>query len=193
MVNGMSEDQRKGMTDYQNHIMSMGLPAVRSLFRHMLRAANLRGSAKQAVLAEIRDFSPVTEEGCMEVHFYDSVLKKMNLAYLTLRECPKDHNLDAQLNKIKGRCPADRWTEVLKHLSMLVNTGISVYNQIASAHAPLVQKLMGKDKVPIQVDMRNTTLLLDPEWRNRVGIYVDLQADVELELASSKKAPQSKD
>lgn len=177
-------EDREGLRDMHNLTLSMGLPATRAMFRQMVRASGRRGAAKRAAAKEIADFSPVTELGCLKVDFYDLAGQRPDTAYLTLGECPKGHDLGAQLDKIKPRVAPEKWQEVLKHLSMLVFTGRNVYANTARQHLPLIRALFGlapsdpcERYLDLQVDPANTTLYLDAGWPSRVGIFVSTEAE----------------
>ncbi len=185
----MVKENEEGLRDLQNLTLSMGLPAVRALYRHMVEASGLRGAAKKNALREIDDFSPVTEVGCMKVDFHDRVSNRGRVAYLLVDQCPKDHDLTAQIEKLRPLCADDKWPEVVKHLSMLVHITRSVYNQVSRAHEPLLAKLAPDHKadfLDLKVDMSNTTMFLDAYGPTRIGIFIKLDTDVEAEEAQAK-------
>jgi len=185
MLEEMGGDEAAGLRDLQNLTLSMGLPSTRAVFRQMIKAADVRGKTKAAAMAEIVDFSPVTEVGCMKIDFFNQLSRKPDAAYLLLDQCPKTHDLGAQLEKLKSVVPAEKWAEVLKHLSMLIHIGRSVYGNIARQRLPLIRKIFGlgpDDKcdkyLDLQVDRANTTLYLDADWPHRIGIFVCLEGEV---------------
>jgi hypothetical protein len=194
-----SENDAAGFKDLQNLTLSMGLPATRAIFRQMVKAAGLRGEPKAAALQAITDLSPVTEVGCMRVEFHDRTTGAPGVAYLVLDQCPRGHDLGAQIDKLKGRVAPEKWPEAVKHLSMLVHLGRSVYARLAQANEGLIRQIFGipasescTKYLTLKVDRENTTLFVDAGWANRVGIYVRLEAEVEAELAAPKKDPRSK-
>lgn len=185
MLEEMSQEDAEGLRDLQNLTLSMGLPATRALFRQMVVASGIRGADKEAAKREITEFSPVTEVGCMKVDFHDRTTNRGSVAYLLLDACPKAHDLGTQLDKLRSRCAEAKWPEVLRHLSMLIQIGRSVYAQVAKRHAALLGKLVGDRRAEyseVKVDRENTTLYLNSEWPNRVGIYVKLDEEVQAEI-----------
>ncbi len=187
------KNEAEGIKDYENYVMSMGLPATRAMFRHMLSLSGLRGADKQAVVKEITEFSPVTEEGCFEVTFYDTIAKTGSTAYLRLAVCKSNHDLGAQLKKLETRCDPSKWKEVLAHLSTLVALGRQVYATIAKDHEKLLEKLVGsarkKSCMFLSVDRTNTTLYVDPTWSKRIGIYVTMKDEIAAKIPSAMPKP----
>ena len=183
---GMDASDREGLLHMQNLTLSMGLHTARACFRAMLDANNITGAARAAAEREITAFSPVTEIGCMRVDFFNMLTAGPDVAYLVLEQCPAGHNLSAQMHKLHRLVDGDKWIEVLKHLSMLVHLGRSVYNQIAQQNLPLLRRIYKRgagdacaDLMQLGVDSRNTTLFVDPRWPMRVGIFVKLASEVE--------------
>lgn len=185
---GMDASDREGLIHMQNLTLSMGLHTARACFRAMLDANAVAGAARAAAEREITAFSPVTEVGCMRVDFFNMLTAGPDTAYLVLEQCPPNHDLSAQLHKLHRLVDGDKWLEVLKHLSMLVNLGRSVFNQIAQQNLPLLRRIYKRgsgdacaDLLHLGVDSRNTTLFVDPRWPVRVGIFVKLASEVEAE------------
>lgn len=178
----MRQEDVEGLKDIQNHMIAMGLPAARALLRQLVEATTAAGSpSRQGALAAIAELSPVTEVGCMRIDFHDRTKNRANTAYLTIEECPRDHNLDAQLNKLRNRCAEARWPEVLRSLSRLVFFARMVYAQstklLAARDDPAVAGLVSGHEVAA-VDPANTTLYLDESWPTRAGIFVRLEKEV---------------
>jgi hypothetical protein len=183
-----------GLKDMQNLTLSIGLPTARAAFLYMIRAANIRGAAKAKAIAAISDFSPVTEVGCMKVDFFNTTTGKKDIAYLVLDECPKHHNLGRQLDRMKEHVADDAWPKIVKHLSMLIHIGRSVYGNVARKNLTLIRSIFGlaeddpcEKYLDFQIDRENTTLFLDAEWPTRAGIYLRLEADLEAERANDAK------
>lgn len=182
---GIDASDREGLLHMQNLTLSMGLHTARSCFRAMLDANAVSGAMRAAAEREIAAFSPVTEVGCMRVDFFNMITAGPDAAYLVLETCPPNHDLSAQLHKLHRLVDGDKWIEVLKHLSMLVHLGRSVYNQIAQQNLPLLRRIYKRgadddcaDLLQLGVDSRNTTLFVDPRWPERVGIFVKLSSEV---------------
>lgn len=192
---GMDASDREGLIHMQNLTLSMGLHTARACFRAMLDANAVAGAARAAAEQEITAFSPVTEVGCMRVDFFNMLTAGPDTAYLVLEQCPPNHNLSAQLHKLHRLVDSEKWIEVLKHLSMLVHLGRSVFNQIAQQNLPLLRRIYKRgagdacaDLLHLGVDSRNTTLFVDPRWPVRVGVFVKLASEVEAE-ESKASAP----
>ena len=186
MLEATSAEDAAGLRDMHNLTLTFGLPATRAIFRQMVKASGRRGAAKRAAVREINEFSPITEVGCMQVDFYNQATQRPDVAYLMLEQCQQGHDLGAQLDKIKPFVLPARWPEVLKHLSMLVYLGRSVYANVARQHLPLIRSLAGlpaddpcERYLNLQVDPVNTTLYLDASWPGRVGIFVRLAAETD--------------
>ena len=187
---GANETDREGLQSLQNLTLSMGLPAARASFKFMLDAAPSTSPQRDKVikkeaLKEIEDFSPITEVGCMQIDFFNNETRRPDRAYLLLDECSRDHNLTAELIKLRRVVDEDKWLEVVKHMSMLVHLGRSVYSQVASQHKPLIRRIFNRpadhdcaDMLQLGVDSRNTTLFVDPKWPRRIGIFMKMESEI---------------
>ena len=178
---GATEEDREGLRSLQNLTLSMGLPTARACFRAMLEANSASAAVRAWATREIAEFSPVTEVGCMQVDFFDKIAGRPATAHLVLDECPRDHDLSAQLARLRSRVNEEKWVEVIKHISMLVHLGRSIYAQIAERSKPLIRRIYGRPadhdcaaEMQLGVDSRNTTLFVDPRWPTRVGIFVHI-------------------
>lgn len=194
----MSDEEKAGIHDLENLVVSMGLPAVRAAFRDMVDAACAQGrlsaADKAAARDEIRGFSAVTEVGCVQVDFHNCATGRPDRAYLLLAPCPRRHDFGRQIDKLKPLVAPGRWPELLRHLSVLFNTGRRVYAKVAREHLPLVRKLAGRAAdddcaalLDLQVDAANTTLYVEADWPRRAGLFVRLQS--ELDRAQNGRAP----
>jgi len=179
---GATPEDREGLQSLQNLSLSMGLPAARACFRMMLEA-NAAGAPLRAwANRQIDAFSPVTEVGCLQVDYFDTIVSKPAVARILLEECDRDHDFGAQLGALRARVSPEKWVEVIKHVSMLVHLGRSVYAQLAEANRPLIRKIYGRPashdcaaEMKLGVDSRNTTLFVDPRWPRRIGVFVHLE------------------
>jgi hypothetical protein len=179
-----------GLKDYHKLTIAIGMRAVHVTFNAMVAAAQAEakkadgsGGLAAGLLAdaerEIVSMSPVTETGCMKVDFFNRTTSRSDVAYLVLDRCGRDHDLGAQLDPLRAAVAPDRWGEVVKHLSMLVFLGRTVYKRLAGEHVGLIRRLFGAEKYPeLLVDPVNTTLYVEAEWLDRVGIYVRYESDV---------------
>jgi hypothetical protein len=90
------------------------------------------------------------------------------LAVLYLGIVEKNHYLDDQLNKVKNRVSNDVWKYVLQQLSKLIFVARSGYSKIS--------RNIGMTKYnDLSVDLTNTTLFVDENWNQRLGIMIDLK------------------
>jgi len=185
MLNSMPDEDGAGLRDLQNLTLSMGIPATCATFQYMIKAAKLRGAAKKNALRAIADFSPITEVGCMKVDFFNRSTGEPDIAYLVLDRCPRDHDLGAQLDRLKVHTLDEKWPDVIRSLSMLIYIGRSVYSQTARKHLDLIRQINSSPAddpctkyLDLQIDRENTTLFLEPGWPDRIGIFVRLSADV---------------
>ena len=191
----MGAEDAEGLQHMHNLTLSMGLPAVRALFHHMITHSRKRGAAKAAAMDKVAQFSPVQEVGCMKVDFHNQVTKKPDVAYIRLDQCPRRHDLGAQLDKLRPLVPENKWAEVLKPMSALILIVRSTYGHAARQQLPLIRGLFDLpendpcDKyLDLKVDISNTTLYIDETWPNRAGIFVSLESDISRETAKSISA-----
>ena len=193
MISRLSVPEAKaGLGDYQNFQLSLGLPGARATLRMMVEVAGLAGPARVEALAAIDGISPVTDIGCTKMDFFNVTAGAPDAAFITLAECDRDHDLSAQLDKIRPHVAAGRWPDVLRHLSSLLHAGRAVYSQLAFANVGLVRSIFSRDPADpcldllgYTVDGRNSTLFVKSAWPRRVGLFVHLASD----LGVDPKAP----
>lgn len=171
-----------GMEDLRYLLYSMGLPATRLLLRQQIRA-DADEPTRGRLLAEVEALSALKEVGCMRIDFFNRLTGSADAAYLVLDECPKDHDLGAQLDSLKVHVSSARWPEIQKHLSALVLYARTMYAQTARENLPLLRRLLGaaendpcSDRLTVRVDPANTTLFVAEESPLRVGIWVRFEA-----------------
>lgn len=177
LLRAASPEDAAGLEDLKKLHQSMGLPAARALFRHLITASKNKKKARAAEAA-LAAYSDVTEQGCMRVEYHDRLAQKPAVAYLLLGECPKDHDFGAQLEKLRARCADDKWPSVLQHLSALLAMGRHTYAMMAAHNAKLIRRLHpghGDYATAPKVDPANTTLYFEADWPMRVGIFVELE------------------
>jgi hypothetical protein len=194
MLRGMTAEDEAGMKDLHNLTLSIGLPATRATFQFMVAAAGLRGAAKKSAMRAIAGLSPVTEIGCMKVDYFNRATGAPDTAYLVLDRCPRDHDLGAQLDKLKVLVPDEKWPEVIQSLSMMLHIGRSVYSHTSREQIGLIRTIRGAEAsdpcaeyLDLKVDRANTTLYLEADWPERVGIHVQLGAEVATKVAAKAK------
>lgn len=181
-------DAVAGFEEIRKHAAAIGFPAVRETFTILLERGFPPGSERAGMMQKLSALFPVTEVGSIEVEFFNKPLGRPDKAHLVLQRCPREHDLGAQLNKLRDRFDPARvdamWPNVQKHLSVLVFIGRDVYKRTAEQASDFVAQLcrvcgLSADLLAaLQVDTKNTTLFLDPEWPERVGIFVHLESEL---------------
>jgi hypothetical protein len=145
----------------------------------MVEASPLSRGEKEQAKKEILEISSVRAVGCMEVDFFNAELGRKDKAYLVLDECEADHDLGAQLDKLRRHVAAEKWPEVVRSLSMLVFVARSVYETVARDKADLVRRMCpgAEGVLAYKVDPSNTTLFVDA-IPQRIGIFVRMEDEV---------------
>lgn len=173
-----------GMGDLRRLLYTMGLPAARALLKQLV-AANGHPPGAAAELCRLSEaISPVQETGCMQLDFFNRLTGAPDRAYLVLEECPRDHDLGAQLDRLRVHVADSRWPEIQKHLSAIVLLARSMYSQAAQENLPLLRRILKKgdadpcaDWLTVRVDPANTTLYV-ADGPRRVGIFVYFASEV---------------
>jgi hypothetical protein len=173
MENG-DASELSGLEDFQKLGQAMGTAVPRVLTEHYIEHSGL-GAAQQEVLKKqaAAVFSALPDGGAIELKIREG--GQNVTAYLLLDECPADHDLGAELDKLYSRIPASRHEEVKKHLSFLVFVGRQMYTKVIMDNESLYRPLSDRFKFDIRqlgIDPTNTTLFGGPEWPKRVGIFV---------------------
>jgi hypothetical protein len=181
-------DAVAGFEEIRKHAATIGFPAVRETFTILMERGFPPGLERTEMMQKLSALFPITEIGSIEVGFFDKARGQPDKAHLVLQRCPRGHDLDAQLNKLRDRFDPDHaksmWPSVQKQLSMLVFIGRDVYRRTIEQAPDFVAQLcrvcgLSADLLAaLQVDKENTTLFLDPEWPERVGIFVHLESEL---------------
>jgi hypothetical protein len=170
-----------GMKDLQNLTLAIGLPTARAALRQLVEAGSAGGAEKDGMLKAIERIPPlITEPGCMQVDFYNTDSKEMSTVYLELDVCNSNHDLGAEMDKLKRLIDKSKWGELLKHFSVLIAIGRSVFAKLARENADLISEIRSYlpenerqiDLQTLSVDMSNTTLFVLRRLPRRVGIFV---------------------
>ena len=170
----------EGLRDLQNLSLSMGLPATRALFRQMMSASPASAAVKLEVARAVAGLSPVTEIGCMKVDYRDRMNGQPAIAYLLLGPCDKNHDMVRQINNLRPFVDEEKWTEVLRHLSMLMYFGRNVY---ANSAKQLREQIASLELGPVEnfleakVDIENSTIYVQAGWPRRIGIFIRSEND----------------
>jgi hypothetical protein len=183
-ANEILKEDEEGARDLHNLTISMGLHAVRQTMHFMIDSVNIHNSSMRKKLTrEISQIHKITEIGCMNLDYHTP--NGLKRAYIRLDKCDIDHNLDLQLNKIKPFILTEKWQELMKHISVLVFFGRTVYSKMSRQHSDLIKKIMclsADDNIDhlydYRIDMTNTTLFVLPEYKYRIGIFIDLEPEV---------------
>lgn len=168
-----------GMKDLQNFALAVGLGTARAALRQLIAAGTASEAKKNALFKAADAISPITEPGCQRIDYQDLATGLRRTKYLELDVCDANHDLNAQLDPLKAAIGDEKWPGVLKHLSVLVGIGRSVYTKFAhenpSLMAEIRQWLPEKDKeqdlLTLLVDTTNTTLYVLKHLPRRVGIF----------------------
>jgi hypothetical protein len=154
----------------------------------MITNSDRRGADKADLMRLVAEISPVTEAGCLRVDFHNRATNAPDVAFLRLDQCPRTHGFGAQLDKLRPLIGEPRWPEVLRHLSALITMGVGVYSDVVSRNQPLIRRIYGLDAeadcrkyATLTLDRANTTLYIDAEWPNRIGLFVTLQSELTAE------------
>lgn len=176
-----------GFEEIRKHAATIGFPAVRETFTILLERGFSPGPERDEMMKKLSDLFPITEVGSIEVEFFNKALGRADKAHLVLQRCPREHDLGAQLDKLRNSFdPAHAeamWASVQKQLSILVFIGRDVYKRTVEQAGGFVAQLCRVCDLPagllasLGVDKANTTLYLDPEWPERVGIFVHLESE----------------
>lgn len=185
LASEVTPEMAAGLRDLQNLALSVGLPSVRHILRHMIIASGKRGAAKAALLKGVAEMSEITEAGCLRVEYVSRVTRRPEAAYFRMDQCPRLHNLDKQLDKIRATAPEEKMAECMKHLGSLVWKVRDVYHRAIAQALPLVRQIfdLAADDpctayLDLRVDMANTTLYVNDTWPNRIGIYIALESEL---------------
>ncbi len=180
-------DAAAGFDEIRKHTAAIGFPAVRETFTILLERGFPPGTERDEMMQRLLGLFPITEIGSIELEFFNKPLGRPDKAHLVLQRCPRAHNLGAQLSKLRDSFdPAHveaMWPNVQKQLSILVFIGRDVYKRTAEQATDFVAQLCRVCGLPadslaaLKVDAENTTLFLDPEWPERVGIFVHLDSE----------------
>lgn len=173
-----------GMKDLRHLLYTMGVPAARALLKQLV-AANGHPRDEAAELCELSEaISPIREVGCMQLDFFNRLSGCPDKAYIVLEDCPRDHDLGAQLDRLRVHVADSRWPEIQKHLSAIVFYARSMYSQAAQENLPLLRRILKKgdsdpctDWLSVRVDPANTTLFV-ADGPRRVGIFVYFASEV---------------
>ncbi len=180
-------DAAAGFEEIRKHAAAIGFPAVRETFTILLERGFSPGQERDGMMQKLFNLFPITEVGSIEVEFFNKSLGRSDKAHLVLQRCPRGHDLGAQLAKLRDSFDPTHvdvmWPKVQKQLSMLVFIGRDVYKRTIEQASSFVAQLCRVCELPaeslaeLKVDKENTTLFLDPEWPERVGIFVHLESE----------------
>ncbi len=119
----------------------------------------------------------------MQVDFFNRLTGAPDKAYMVLEECPRDHDLGAQLDRLRAHVADSRWPEIQKHLSSMVFLARSMYAQAAQENLALLRRILKRrdddpcsEFLAVRVDPSNTTLYVSDGPR-RVGIFIHFASE----------------
>lgn len=122
---------------------------------------------REEALKKVDSIIDFTDSGRFEVRF------GQRRAFLSLEECDKNHDLDAELSKIRDLVP--KWDIVLATLSQLIYIGRSTYAKLSRENASFFEEYGLPQAFDLKVDTTNTTLYLEENASRRIGIFVTLE------------------
>jgi hypothetical protein len=158
-----------------------GLHPALAMLRQAVSAAPAAASKKEETLSAIETFWPYADLVAMKLSFVDRTTRRPATAHLSMQECKHPHNLDAELDKLRPRVPAERWSEVLNLASALLFATRRAYEIVAAQTRAALLELYAQeaDQAPkgLRVDPADSTLFLKEEWPLRAGLRVNLESE----------------
>ena len=170
---------------YRELAVSTGMPVPRELFEGMVSAAAATKKQKKkwrrALAKELPDKN--MQQGCI------GMVAEGVKVFFVLKPCGPDHDLDAQLEKIFTRIPESRRSEVLKHMSALVQMGRSTYSAMVAKLSPVLEPIQRSlppefNAHRLMIDPANTTIFLQSSGPNRVGIFIDIDTGIDTDTGT---------
>ncbi len=165
-----------GMRDLRKLTILMGLRPAGMILKQLIRLgpSDAWDSLRDRVDA-IADMN-TCEHGCQTVDFYNKSSRGADRVHLMLDECGRTHDLTGELNKLLPHIDEAKKPQIMKHLSMLIGLGRSVYVKLAEENKQLFDDISahigGISINKIQVDPANTTMYVVESTPMRVGIFV---------------------
>ena len=167
----------------------MGIPSCKIMLNVLIEKS---GIVSPVLLNKIEELIITSKSaGGMNISYFNADTGKDSFAYLIMNKCNKDHNTNEQLNKIYHYIPIDKWSEILKHVSMLIFLCTSIYKTTAETFKSEIIDLNLENNLNLEngfniknsqlfelkVDTVNNTLYLVEDWTERIGLYVLLEED----------------
>jgi hypothetical protein len=183
MENLSPEDVEK-YKQYQQTVLSMGIPTCRIMFTTLLeKSPSEDNTIKTAFYKKIDQLTNIEKVGGMNIEYDDKDTGKKTFFYIIMNKCHKNHNLHEQFDKVKKHFDEATWTQLLKHVSMLIYLCRSIYkiNMQACIDDMFNLGYDINDVEQLQIDPSNTTLYINEEWDERMGIYFMRECDFEEE------------
>jgi len=183
MENLSSEDIEK-YKQYQKTVLSMGIPTCRIMMQTLLqKSESTDESAKFNFYQKIEELTNIEKVGGMNIEYEDMDTGKKTFFYIIMNKCHKDHDLNMEFNKIKKNFSEETWKQLLKHVSMLIYLCRSIYkiNMQACINDIFHLGFDINEIEELKIDPRNTTLYINEEWDERMGIYIMRECDLEEE------------
>jgi hypothetical protein len=139
---------------------------------------------------KIDQLTNIEKVGGMNIEYDDVDTGKKTFFYIIMNKCHKSHNLYEQFDKVKKHFNEATWTQLLKHISMLIYLCRSIYkiNMQACIDDMFNLGYDINDVDQLKIDPSNTTLYINEEWDERMGIYFMRECDFEEERAESERA-----
>lgn len=181
-VNNFSPEDLEKYQLYQKRVLSMGVPACRILMTALLNNAKTTDEdIKLRFFETIDKLTNIEQFGGISIEYFDNNINKNTYCYIIMNKCTKFHNLSEQLEKIQPYLDEVQWDQILKQISMVLYLCKNIYKLTIGTCANQIFDLGFdiNDVEELTVDPENTTLYIDEEWEERVGIYIMREADLE--------------
>jgi hypothetical protein len=180
-IENLSLEDVEKYKQYQQTVISMGIPTCRIMLHTLLEKSESTDSAiKKQFFEKIEQLTSFEKVGGMNIEYDDSDTGKKTFFYIIMNKCDKNHDLHEQFNKVKRFFSEDTWGQLLKHISMLIYLCRSIYkiNMQSCADDMFQLGYDINDVETLKIDPTNTTLYIFEEWDERMGIYIMRECDL---------------
>jgi hypothetical protein len=180
-IENLSPEDIEKYKQYQQTVISMGIPTCRIMMHTLLEKSECMDSAiKAQFFQKIEQLTNFEKVGGMNIEYDDTDTGKKSFFYIIMNKCNKNHDLHEQFNKVKKYFSEETWKQLLKHISMLIYLCRSIYkiNMQMCVNDMFQLGYDINDVDQLKIDPTNTTLYLFEEWDERMGIYIMRECDL---------------
>jgi len=175
----------KGLEDFQNVVVSQGLPVARVLYRQLIVMATDHGDNKKhrPRLMELYQSMCFPEGIGSNTCGYEFVIPRTGQKKIVvLRQCKKNYDMGAKLREVMGQMNQKQGEALMKFISQLIYTGRTMFMEVLAKKKEfieLIAKCLGPARAndlmgrPPPVDPATTTIFLTPNDPVRVGLFFD--------------------